>query len=331
MTLVYAVQTMYTIKQAAARTGIPVPVLRAWERRYGVVQPARTPSGYRIYDDEAIDRLRTMQGLVGSGWSPSAAAAAIVAGTAPSGRPASLEPADQAEIGSNLIDPFIDAVADLDAAAIESGLDDMFASGSFERIAERYLLPSLEALGQAWADGRIDVGAEHMASHAVLRRLTAAYEAAGVASDMDGAILVGLPPGARHELGALAFAVAARRARLPVIYLGSDLPAKSWVTTAVRSKARAAVIGAVTLADRKPAQVVANALREARPDLLVAFGGRYPPPERSHRPGTAADRSLIRLPVDLGESVRALLVALDTAPADPGANASRTWSKAEDR
>lgn len=304
---------MYTIKEAAARTGIPVPVLRAWERRYSVVQPARTPSGYRLYDEEAIDRLRTMQGLVGSGWSPSAAAAAIVAGTAPtSGRQASLEPTDQAEIASNLIDPFVDAAAELNAVAIEGALDNIFASGSFERIAERYLLPSLEALGQAWADGRIDVGAEHMASHAVLRRLTAAYDAAGVASELDGAILVGLPPGARHELGALAFAVAARRARLPVIYLGSDLPTQSWVATAVRSRARAAVIGAVTPADRQPARAVASALREARPDLLIAFGGRYPPPERSAGLRAALDRLVIRLPVDLSESVRALVAALDT-------------------
>lgn len=303
---------MYTIKEAAARTGIPISVLRAWERRYGVVQPARTPSGYRLYDEEAIDRLRAMQGLVESGWSPSTAAAAIVAGTAPTrGHQASLEPDDQSETRPNLIDPFVDAAAELNAGAIERALDDMFASGSFERIADRYLLPSLEALGQAWADGRIDVGAEHMASHAVLRRLTAAYEAAGVASELGSAILVGLPPGARHELGALAFAVAARRAWLPVVYLGADLPAQSWVVTAIHSNARAAVIGAVTPADRNPARAVALALREARPDLLVAYGGRYPPPERTDRPGAAVDQSVIRLPVDLGDSVRALVAALD--------------------
>ena len=39
---------MYTIKQAAARSGVGVSLLRAWERRYGVVHPVRTPSGYRL-------------------------------------------------------------------------------------------------------------------------------------------------------------------------------------------------------------------------------------------------------------------------------------------
>ena len=40
---------MYTIRQAALRSGVSVPLLRAWERRYGIVQPARTAAGYRVY------------------------------------------------------------------------------------------------------------------------------------------------------------------------------------------------------------------------------------------------------------------------------------------
>ena len=58
---------MYTIKQAAARTGLSVPIIRVWERRYGVVQPGRTPAGYRLYDDESIARLAAMRQLVAEG------------------------------------------------------------------------------------------------------------------------------------------------------------------------------------------------------------------------------------------------------------------------
>src|SRR5580765_299435 len=80
----YPRQAMYTIKETAARTSVPVSLLRAWERRYGIVAPLRTPAGYRLYDDAAIDRLRTMRRLVDDGWSPSIAAAAIVHGEVPS-------------------------------------------------------------------------------------------------------------------------------------------------------------------------------------------------------------------------------------------------------
>ncbi|HET8570333.1 MAG TPA: MerR family transcriptional regulator [Candidatus Limnocylindria bacterium] len=51
---------MYTIREAAHRAGVTPDVLRAWERRYGVVSPQRTASGYRLYDDAAIARLRAM-------------------------------------------------------------------------------------------------------------------------------------------------------------------------------------------------------------------------------------------------------------------------------
>ena len=91
----------------------------------------------------------------------------------------------------------------------------------------------------------------------------------------------------------------------------TPLAKQNWVATAIRSQARAAVIGAVTPADRQSAQAVAGALREARPDLLIAFGGRYQPLERSAGSDAGDDLATIRLPVGLGDSVRALVAALD--------------------
>src|SRR3954452_4907071 len=130
---------MYTIKQAATRTGVPVSLLRAWERRYGIVDPRRTPSGYRLYDDASIDRLRSMRTLVDSGWTPSAAAAAILAGSAPADaraaplpRLAAWAPATDPIVASadDLIRAFVEAAVSVDAARFESALGRMFARGS---------------------------------------------------------------------------------------------------------------------------------------------------------------------------------------------------------
>jgi DNA-binding transcriptional MerR regulator/methylmalonyl-CoA mutase cobalamin-binding subunit len=272
---------MYTIGEAAARAGVSVPLLRAWERRYGIVTPARTPAGYRLYDGNALDRLRTMRRLVDSGWTPSNAAAAILDGSvpaddrqAPDASGADPRDAHALEPPRTFLGPFIAAARDLDAARLEQILDEMLAAGSFELVAERYLLPALVALGEAWASGVIDVAAEHVASHSVQRRLAAAFQAAGRPMTDAGAILVGLPPVARHELGALAFAVATRRAGLEVLYLGPDLPVTDWVDAAVRTRARAAVIGSVIGADASAAAQVARAIHEIVPRAVIAFGGR---------------------------------------------------------
>lgn len=304
---------MYNIKQAAAKAGVSVPVLRAWERRYGIVSPPRTASGYRRFDDETVARIRTMRELVGEGWSPSSASAAILAGEVPvrrdpdhgataSPRHASdgdRETAADIDIAARLVD----ASRDLDTAALELVLDDLFTRGSFERVAAELLFPSLRLLGDAWASGEVSVAGEHLASGAVLRRLGQALEGAGRPIPGRPRIVVGLPPGGRHELGALAFAVAARRAGLSVAYLGADLPVADWVRAA--ADADAAVVGVVTSKDRRAALEVARALRAAHPEVIVAFGG-----------GAAPDApGILRLPAALSESVGALSDAV--APEAP--------------
>lgn len=312
----YHVQTMYNIKQAAARAGVSVPVLRAWERRYGIVRPARTASGYRQFDDESVARVRTMRGLVDDGWSPSAAAAAILAGDVPpgpgplSGDVSSAAPTSAFDLAgrdretSALAARFVAAAGVLDAGAVERVLDDLFSRGSFEQVVSNLLFPALERLGDAWASGEVTVAGEHLASHAVQRRLALALEAVGLRSGSGPGVVVGLPPGGRHELGALAFAVAARRAGLPVTYLGPDLPADDWVSATYGQAA--AVLGVPTPRDRKAATAVASRLRSAHPDLVIAFGGRSAP----------AIPDVVRLDDSLPGAVTTLTAALSAVRLD---------------
>ncbi len=271
---------MYTIKEAAARAGVSVPLLRAWERRYGVVQPARTAAGYRLYDEASIERVRAMRRLVDAGWTPSQAAKQIEA----EGIPADMDvstvagtdgPPAPTEIdgGRGVSADFVAAAAALDERRIETFLDDLFAGGSFERVVDDRLGPALRALGDAWAAGTLSVGAEHAASHAVLRRLSASFEAAGRASDARP-VLVGLPPGSRHEIGALAFATAARRRGLAVVYLGADVPRRELDRGRCgrRWPARSSS-GFPPQADVATAESVARTVTEAGGAVVVAIGG----------------------------------------------------------
>lgn len=287
---------MYTIKRAAQVTGVPEATLRAWERRYGVFSPQRTASGYRLYDQESLAVISTMHRLIGEGWSPSAAADALRDGT----RTASLEagthdapgsaPAQQN--GATYARQFLEAAVRMDVAGIEASLDGGFSLGSFERVVDTWLFPTLVALGDGWARGEIDVAGEHAASHAVHRRLSAAYDAAGGSSRGPG-IVVGLPSGSQHELGALAFATALRRRGFNVLYLGANVPLGSWETAVRSHSAEAAVLAVVTPDDRPAASSVAEHLARHELPVLVCTGG-------------AAG-------ADLGEGVRHLASDIGTA------------------
>jgi methanogenic corrinoid protein MtbC1 len=284
------------------------------------VSPTRTASGYRLYDDEAIDRLRAMRQLIAHGWSAQQAAEHVrdgseaeIAALARSVTPADNDPGPDVAAGAveptapavDLVQRVVDAARDLDANALESALDEAFTSGRFEAVSERFVMPALHAIGDAWERGEVSVAGEHAASHAILRRLAMAYEAAGDATSQRP-VLVGLGPGSRHELGALAFAITARRAGVPVLYLGPDLPADSWKAAAVGRQPRAAIIGVPTRADVRRASEVIEALRSAQPDLLVAVGG-----QESGR--AAAATGAIQLPERLPEAVAAIRSAIDSA------------------
>ncbi len=314
---------MYTIKAASARSGVGIPLLRAWERRYGVVAPTRTASGYRLYDEEAIERLRAMRQLIAHGWSAQQAATRIsesgpeeVAALAHS-----LVPAGDGAVAANaesghgpikgstavdLIARMLESARDLDAERLEAALDEAFSSGRFELVADRIVMPALREVGDAWERGEVSVAGEHAASHAILRRLAMAYEGAG-GGDVERPVLVGLGPGSRHELGAFAFAIAARRSGLPVLYLGPDLPAESWAAAAEGRGARAAVVGVPTRADVRRATEVLEALRSARgADIVLAVGG-------AQAARAAAANGILALPANLGDAVAVLQSAIAEA------------------
>jgi methylmalonyl-CoA mutase cobalamin-binding subunit len=210
----------------------------------------------------------------------------------------------------HLAQAFVASAAALDEPGFEAVLDEMFARGSFEQVASDLVMPALVALGEGWERGRLDVAGEHTAAGAVQRRLGMAFMAAGRPSDDAAPVLVGLPPSARHDLGALAFATCLRRAGIGVRYMGADLPVEDWLQAVQRTSARGVVIGSVIADDVDPARQVALAIRAAHPDLLLAFGGRS-----ADKVDISALGPALILPDDLSQAVEALRLNLASARA----------------
>ncbi|MGD7789908.1 MerR family transcriptional regulator [Propionibacteriaceae bacterium Y1700] len=250
---------MYTIKRAAELIGIPAGTLRAWQRRYGVVTPERSDSGYRVYDEEDLDILRRMNELVEGGLTPALAARKLT----------------ETPGSADRDDDLVAVAATLRPGRITRLLDRQFATGSFEDVLDRWLLPELQRVGTAWATGELSVLAEHLVASAVERRLHAAFDAAGV--DTAGTtpqVLTGLPYGARHELGVLAFAVCLRRLGLAVSHLGANLPTEEWLTAREAYGSPAVVLAVPSPSDLPTARETIRALRAAGPGVLAVGGGQ---------------------------------------------------------
>ncbi|MCA0296315.1 MAG: MerR family transcriptional regulator [Actinobacteria bacterium] len=250
---------MVTIKKAAELTGVPEHTLRAWERRYGLVDPSRTEGGYRTYDLRALDTIRTMKGLVDTGWTARDAAVESTRRALPAAAPAS--------------DDLVPAAMALDADNVARILDEQFALASFETVVDDWLMPALFRLGQAWARGEVSVAGEHLVSNVVMRRLAHAYDAAGRGT-AGRPVLIGAPPDVDHQIGLLAFATAARRAGLSTIYLGGHVPADAWRHAVTTVRPRHAVSSLHRRRDADRLAPVAAELADIA-DLTLWVGGRH--------------------------------------------------------
>ena len=229
-----------------------------------------------MYDDDAIATLVHVRELVDDGWSPSEASRAVLAGEvtrASSPKPISGSSTASDQHRESLITGFVEAAVAMDVQRTGTILDQIFAQGSYESIVDDLIMPAAAALGDAWSTGRLDVAGEHAATAAIERRLAVLFESASALRPPT--TVVGLPPGARHSLGALAFSVALRRLGTEVLYLGADVPLDSWVEAASRGTIRLAVIGIVTRDEKPAAMAIARAIRAGGTAPLVAVGGRY--------------------------------------------------------
>ena len=250
-----------TIKKAAELTGLSEHTLRAWERRYDALAPQRTASGYRLYDEQTLGRVQAMQELVRSGWTPKAAAAEVVR------RP----PEDP--LGADPYAELVEAAAKMDAATVQQLIWDRFGRGSFEATVDNWMMPALTRLGEAWADGRVSVAGEHLVANVLMRRLAAEYD--GARRTQPGRpLLIGAPPGVDHQLGLLAFAAASRRAGVPTIYLGAQVPLPAWRDAANRTRAFAVVTSVPRSRDADRVTRIVSHL-QAAPAVPVWVGGRY--------------------------------------------------------
>jgi MerR family transcriptional regulator, light-induced transcriptional regulator len=297
---------MYTIKRASELVGVSDSTLRAWERRYGVVVSRRTDAGYRLYDEAAVRTLSLMHGLVLEGWSVRAAAEEtrrrLAAGELAGGPlPVDIPAADDEALAR--------VAASFDTAGLSALLDQQFGTGPFETTVDGWLLPALRELGTAWESGRVTVAGEHLVAHGVARRLAAAYETPRAASP-GPQVVIGLPAGARHELGLLSFAAAARRTGLATTYLGADVPASDWAAAVTAQRADCAVLAASMPEDVASLEQAVAAITTARPGIVVAVGG-----DRQEQ----APRECLRLGHELGSAAALLADRLSaTRPGPPG-------------
>ena len=267
------------IGELSRRLGISDHVLRAWERRYGLLQPVRSAGGFRLYSEADEARVRRMQAFIAEGLSPAEAARAALADGRVD-RPAAVVAPDAHGGWADAIGALDRALSGLDEPAAQAVLDRLFTTFTVETVLRDVILPYLHGLGERWQRGDVTVSQEHYASNVLRGRMAAL--ARGWGYGQGPLAILACPPGELHDLPMLAFGIALNRNGWRIGYLGADTPIDELVRMAETTRSDLVVLGATT-PDRfeGTARPLARLARKTR----LAVGGQGATPAFARRAG----------------------------------------------
>jgi len=251
----------HPIRVVTRRTGLSASALRAWERRYGAVEPGRTDGGQRLYSDEDIERLTLLRRAVAGGRNIGHVARLtleelerLIEGDAASGHSgavnedlvaAVLSPGGEASAGSAaFLQQAMEAAEGMDARELEAVLTRGAMALSTPVLVDEVMVPLLRRIGLLWARGEMGPATEHMTSSVVRRFLDWILSVHGNGSRAPF-MVVGTPSGQVHEFGALLAAVAAATQGWRVLVLGPDLPGEDIGEAVLKSGADAVALSAL--------------------------------------------------------------------------------------
>ena len=221
-------QPLFNIGVITRVTGVPIATLRAWEQRYGFPQSTRTPGGHRLYSEREIERLQWVKGQIERGMKTGQAINALLRLEQSGALPPTLPPLQSIE---GQPPPTLDALAQILLATLAAhdlqGADrimgEMLAFYSPEELALGVMLPVLSGIGTEWAEGRMGVATEHLASGFLRQRLLM-WLVTGPPTRPVKPVVMACAPGEWHEGSLLMLGVLLRRRGWPVSYLGQAVP-----------------------------------------------------------------------------------------------------------
>jgi len=222
------------IGELSRRVGVSPELLRAWEGRYGLLQPTRSAGGFRLYSEADEDRIRRMRAYQDEGLS-AAEAARLALEQGNDQRPMSETPA--LDFGA-----FAEALERFDEPAAQAAFDRALATLSLDALLRDLLLPYLHDLGERWEAGNVTVAQEHFASSVVRGRLLGL--ARGWGQGTGSLAVLACAPGEHHDLALIAFGLALRARGWRIAYLGPDTPLETLRETAQSLEPRVVVVSA---------------------------------------------------------------------------------------
>jgi len=258
-------EKLYTIGTVSKLTGVGAITLRAWERRYGLVEPVRKESGHRLYTRRHIDQINRITALTQQGMRISQI------------RPEMLESsvANEADGGpdagqwKDYLNTMMGAIISFDEDRLEEIYNEALSLYPIGVVTRKLLTPLLIELGLRWEGGEGSIAEEHFFAFYLRNKLGARYHHRGRGNRGPLLLVAGLP-GEHHEIGLLLFALAAHEAGFRVLPLGANMPLSDLAPVARAKHCDAIVLsGAIEPSKETLGRDLPKLVREVRAPVLI--------------------------------------------------------------
>jgi len=276
------------IGELSRRAGVSDHVLRAWESRYGLLQPVRSAGGFRLYSEADALRVRRMQAHLARGLSAAEAARAVLGEDSGAGA----DPGRAGELSGDLRQ----ALDAFDEPAAQAVLDRLVSDLSLTAVLRDVVLPYLAELGERWERGTASVAQEHFATNVIRGRL--AGLARGWGNGHGPRAVLACPPGELHDLALMVFGIVLNRNGWRIDYFGMSTPVEE-LTRTVDARHPDLVVLAATLPENLEPLVGQLTALARRAPLALAGAGATP-----EIAGAAGARLLTGDPVTEAENIQ---------------------------
>ncbi len=148
----------YNIKAISNMVGIQPGTLRAWERRYQILNPVRNDSGHRLYTEEDLRKLKWLTEKVSGGFTISQAVSLLETESSTVG---TFEEEGEVDSPQKIRDELLTMLLSFEEGKAQDLINHAFSLYSVEKVVIDILGSLLVTVGDMWEKGRITSAHEH--------------------------------------------------------------------------------------------------------------------------------------------------------------------------
>lgn len=261
----------YSIKDLEKLSGVKAHTIRIWEKRYGIIIPARTVTNIRYYSNEDLKKILNISLLNQHGYKISVISQMTNAEL-------SLKVAELSLVNSSedqgIQDNLLLSLINMDEQQFIRSFNAVILRHGFETGVAKVIFPFFNRIGVMWQSGSINTAQEHFFSSLLRNKIVVATDGLLVPRDLKNeVVLLFLPEQELHEIGLLYYNYLLRARGYHTIYLGQAVPIDS-LARVIEVVKPSFVVSSLTSPVASPGFLnIASQLSQIAPDAKLFFAG----------------------------------------------------------